>query len=713
MVQNKTVACYTIDDISNWLKENKNSLNQKIVLPSLQRGFVWKAHQIESLWDSILRGYPIGSLLVNEVSESKKELLDGQQRCTSISIGYLDFLNAIQPQEIFNIKSNIPSVWLDLKPPKNSIYKLKFGLRVLTRSHPWGYQLGDNKKRLSTTDINNALTFFRSKASDKNVSFSKLKTTETNPWDAYYPVPLFVLLNSDATSFKKWSNQVTAFIKVNLNKIKTKHSNSDYVNYNDIEIYLIEVYNAIVKAKDILIPEIPIKNELLNEQEDDENEDSDDATLFIRLNAEGTKISGEELVYSLLKSTFPEAKTLVEKIDAKYLAPSIIVNLFARLSLMQVNGFSSYQKSMNLTGFRRNFNNDKFKNTLINFIKEEDDEEGSKATQLFKRALSIVSFNKELPKVYIKNQINSSLDLFFVLLVYLLNNENLSKEEEKTLHKDFHIITLFNENSRKTAVKFFDTLKSLNFKNWNKSVLNLRAYHSNLALPILTSEDFITINKIMLQEYLINRSTHFYDKDFLKNIFKKYRTELPSLFFDTPRQSEETEEVFNFRVLEQSVNYWINFSKKVLWNKTFLLLAQRDYFNHEFTDYMEFDAIEDTNRPWDWDHIYPNSWVYSKKQISPLVKHMLNTNGNFRALSFNENRSEGNSQSPKFRFEDKITTQKNSFIKANDLAYWLELSNEENRLKEGVHNNKIDAFVTASFYRINNIYEEVFMLFNI
>ena len=64
-------------------------------LPQIQRGLVWKAAQIELLWDSILRGFPIGSFVVAEFSdnnnESSLQLLDGQQRMNAIKLGYNQF----------------------------------------------------------------------------------------------------------------------------------------------------------------------------------------------------------------------------------------------------------------------------------------------------------------------------------------------------------------------------------------------------------------------------------------------------------------------------------------------------------------------------------------------------------------------------------------------------------------------------------------------
>ena len=49
---------FTLEEIAKW---ELNPEHSGVELPSIQRGFVWKPKQIEDLWDSILRGYPIGS----------------------------------------------------------------------------------------------------------------------------------------------------------------------------------------------------------------------------------------------------------------------------------------------------------------------------------------------------------------------------------------------------------------------------------------------------------------------------------------------------------------------------------------------------------------------------------------------------------------------------------------------------------------------------
>ena len=104
----------SISDAISRIKE------RRLLLPAIQREFVWEARQIEWLFDSMLQGYPIGSFLFWEVRDSQSKsdyqyyeflgefrerfnihnpafstighydfdaVLDGQQRLTALHIG--------------------------------------------------------------------------------------------------------------------------------------------------------------------------------------------------------------------------------------------------------------------------------------------------------------------------------------------------------------------------------------------------------------------------------------------------------------------------------------------------------------------------------------------------------------------------------------------------------------------------------------------------
>ncbi len=127
-------------------------LNQQYFLPAIQREFVWSPSQIIQLYDSIMRGYPIGGFLFWELRPENRDkwqvykfvedfrqrgthnvlanttgipqvtlVLDGQQRLTSFIIGLKGSYTVKRP----NQRWNNPNAWVKqhlyldlLKDPK-------------------------------------------------------------------------------------------------------------------------------------------------------------------------------------------------------------------------------------------------------------------------------------------------------------------------------------------------------------------------------------------------------------------------------------------------------------------------------------------------------------------------------------------------------------------------------------------------------------------
>jgi len=84
------------------ISQVRELLDGKLVIPSIQRGYVWKRPQVPKLLDSLYRGFPVGALLIWKTNidvplrtaaivsgESKVHapalLLDGQQRLTTLA----------------------------------------------------------------------------------------------------------------------------------------------------------------------------------------------------------------------------------------------------------------------------------------------------------------------------------------------------------------------------------------------------------------------------------------------------------------------------------------------------------------------------------------------------------------------------------------------------------------------------------------------------
>jgi hypothetical protein len=128
-----------------WFTDNKTEDSDLIQLPPIQRNSVWNSNQIEKLWDSVLRGFPIGSFLLSVRNKGQKArdlinglqqhsaedgffLLDGQQRTRALLLGF-------RPNEDSRL-------WIDLNPKllfENQDYNdRKFLFRLITKYQPWG-----------------------------------------------------------------------------------------------------------------------------------------------------------------------------------------------------------------------------------------------------------------------------------------------------------------------------------------------------------------------------------------------------------------------------------------------------------------------------------------------------------------------------------------------------------------------------------------------
>ena len=81
-----TCENWTLEDLSSALRDMHKD-NKKIVVPMFQRGKRWKKGQEQKFIDSLIKGYPVGTMLFYETYEDNKRtyiLVDGLQRGNSI-----------------------------------------------------------------------------------------------------------------------------------------------------------------------------------------------------------------------------------------------------------------------------------------------------------------------------------------------------------------------------------------------------------------------------------------------------------------------------------------------------------------------------------------------------------------------------------------------------------------------------------------------------
>jgi hypothetical protein len=147
LFRNKTTEVLTITCLADWRQTKEGS---RLLLPPIQRSVVWTNEQVINYWDSLLRGYSPGMMLVHrvqkegnnsgskgrdadgttrEANEEDFQLFDGQQRMAAVLLG----LGSGQMK-------GSRKLWVDLgtEPEKSS--GLRFQLRVTSTGQPFGYR---------------------------------------------------------------------------------------------------------------------------------------------------------------------------------------------------------------------------------------------------------------------------------------------------------------------------------------------------------------------------------------------------------------------------------------------------------------------------------------------------------------------------------------------------------------------------------------------
>jgi hypothetical protein len=690
---------YRLDKIADW--QLSNSPAQEVSLPDIQRGFVWKVYQIEALWDSLLRGYPIGSFLLSKGDQGNLLLLDGQQRATAVMLGYYNpwiYHNQDKLKEekkLWSLKK-VPTVWIDLLNNANKPVSYKYIIRVLTQSHPWGYQRNSNHEVLRVNDRRGALAEFK-KNNENQLGYTKFLLTQVFPYDAYLPVPLSFLIESSCEDIGNWKEKLISLCEHYLSfNIRTKYINEPDFNYLDklknIDVndkYIKDLHYSIRRLDDVVVPGIIVDHEVLLE---DDERSTDDPTLFIRLNLFGTKISSEEIIYSAYKAAFKESKNLVEMIGKDFLAPSTVITLIARLANAELNG--NYPYPINIKDFQRRIKEVEYREKLQYLI---GDEQHSIAKELFDKTVHLLKFcgpTLVTPDVLIKKIIKEQQDLFLMLLQWLrINDEKLiDAEENKRILAAITSLAWFGRDNRRYVREIWNDIKEPNF--WSQQILKIPFFgkHDPVMYPLLDPN--------ILREFLLEKvANELVTWDILypvanSSIYSSYRKILD--YYIKLTNEDGPDHVTN------TINWiWDTFINRLDSSKSMLLFVQRDYINKNFYDFNQLEDLEDTNTPWDWDHIYPSSWVYGQWNMHPITKRWNNSIGNLRALSFEVNRSESNIFPPKERISSEDDKEE-SFIKNNDWNYWQMLDSEFKREET----EKVKIHARAVIERLVNIYEE-------
>lgn len=118
-------------------------------LPELQRPFIWKDSKVRDLFDSLMRGYPIGYLMLWECPSLEKKksigvdlhsydspkevIIDGQQRLTSLYA-------VMKGKKVINSKFDEKSIIISYNPLQG---KFEVGYQATKKDPEWIYNISD------------------------------------------------------------------------------------------------------------------------------------------------------------------------------------------------------------------------------------------------------------------------------------------------------------------------------------------------------------------------------------------------------------------------------------------------------------------------------------------------------------------------------------------------------------------------------------------
>lgn len=625
----------------------RDSQAKKIILPTIQRGFVWKAHQIENLWDSLLRGYPIGAFVVTAKEENCSiELLDGQQRASAICLGFYNPLLESQI-DVFKTSNEKIMVFIDLEnSDKSKNDNRKYVFRVITKSHPWGYQKIDNQKTLDSKHINEALTqYFKSEHELFDYNYRKEPLKRFWPFNSTRAIPIGIFV--DAALKKKSIQDLEADIK------KWQCSTLNYLESKNKDLISIsEIYNDVQSM--LKYQKIPLSylnfEKILNNQSDDIIIDNDEyldnvENLFIRLNAGGTPLGGEELNYSILKTRIStNTQKEIEDSCKGFIRPSRFVTLIFQLFKNRASNSSNDKQSSNIS---LKVSPRQFQKEMGDYEEFEKFIKGFIASNCINKALETLSYKHGddcgLP-AFIFNHISIKAPevLFILLYRYYIKKDQINDVIRPNV---LGVITLLSWLG-----------KGEDQRDHSKLLRNIWYGAKNFNMERFWSHEIIQLG---MRPYL--------DRCIIPPIPNK--CELKSIFKESGKINS-----LSYSNIVSNSDYSI-FIENIFFNKELILFAQRQVLKQWFEDVDE-QEIEDSNVPFDWDHISPQSLVSNQRGVRNELKEWYQSIGNFRAWPYSLNRSD-NDSNPEDKFNPE---EKNVWVEAYLNKFDIKFSELSQRL---------------------------------
>lgn len=414
------------------IKNVIEELNQSYFLPDIQREFVWlrKANEkkIEQLFDSILRGYPIGSFLFWKLKKNDIETnKDAKEDSDKLNFQLYKFIENYDERKTHNDKVNIEqinsddlSIVLDGQQRLTSLYIGLKGTRTLKKPKAWW----DNPNAFEEKQLYINLRYQPQEENpDDNFEFEfhkKRSTPKIDEKNYWFKVGEILSIGS-----------IVSYARDN--------------NLSDPEAEILE------KLKDAFCTK-----SLISYFEETEKNLDKVLKIFIRVNSGGTQLSYSDLLMSILTANFSsDIRDLMNKF-----VDSVRDQGFGVMGRDQV-----LKTCLLLTESNHIFQLKNFSKSNINKIEDN----WVKITEMIFKAIKLLQefgYTNRLSSAYILS----------IVAYYIFRNENYSQDDKEQMLnfvRNAQITSYFTTSLDGKLEVAAKTLRdSYNFKDFNEKLSN-------------------------------------------------------------------------------------------------------------------------------------------------------------------------------------------------------------------------------------------------
>lgn len=597
----------------------------RILLPPIQRSLVWDNQRIIQFWDSLFRGYPVGTLMAHRPAE-KEELLaigshnleeakdddlalfDGQQRLHALRLG------------VGMVDKPLRKLWIDLGRANewlatgNGEHDLRLPLRISGPGQPFGYQATKPNEKYGADAQR---SFFNKSSSGKSgSSLDRAKAWARNDEmqliGADRAIPLSWLFEHDAERHLR-----------------------DVGVEGRISEQLANLAWEVLASRLILIP---VPSEITADPDHYRR-------FFERIGRGGVALSDKELAYSMIKQQVPHIRAQMERVrGVGRIADEVDLVLgcfrIAR-TLEDKDGEETWRRTnyplaKDLKGFRPD-GADGATMLFMHFLPRE--RENGLFKDLFEGLCDDLCHgeNGGLPRLLLSHV---SGELWHVLLL-LRHVEQTASITTVGGARNLAIFALwwllFVENEQKSAQIVFAAAHDK--KPLDLPLLVGTIIERGLARPVLTTDECKTI--------------------------------VAAISKDTDIQAREN------RFGEHAhLRYWAD--HPAIRRRALMWLHRRELSEWEETKEFDPASVNEDDLPIEFDHLIPQSkWSFQWSDKRGADRgfqygrdHCGNAIGNFRILRSAENESRGN--------KALDTEEINSLVLKEDCSEWIELSKRVN-----------------------------------